>query len=328
MAVGGGITRFAMVNEEYRRPPSISVVIPTRGRPELVGRAIASALRQDLAPSEILVVVDGPDPATETALAAVRDPRLRVIVRSSSEGAAAARNHGVEAASGEWIAFLDDDDEWLPEKLARQFSAMEASGVQEPIASCAILLRGPAGITAWRTAGPRAGEPIGDYLFIRRSLRRGEGTVGTSTIVARRSLLARVPFDAALARYQDADWLLRAAAEGARLVFCPDRLSIWQQPHGASITRDHAGAWQFGLEWIQARRHLVSRRAYAAFVLVRVAALAADAGAWRAAPRLLRDAATRGRPGPLELFLFAGRWLVPSGLRRALRQRFVGQRGA
>lgn len=307
--------------------PRISVVIPTRARPDLVTRALASALAQTWRDLEVVVIIDGPDPATETALAAIDDPRCRAIVADPQRGGGGARNLGVESARGEWVAFLDDDDIWLPTKLERQLAAIEASGVDEPIAFCPIIVRSSIGDRAWRSPHPRAGEPVAEYLFVRRSLRTGEGTVGSSTIVARRSLLQLIPFDPSLRRYQDADWILRAAAAGAVLVECPERLSIWTAPDArASITADHATDWRYAFEWIRERRRLVTARAYAAFLLVRVAALAAAAGDRGAIRPLWREARRHGRPGPLEVGLFAGRWMIPSGLRRWLRRRLVGVR--
>ena len=308
--------------------PTISVVIPTRGRPTLVTRAVASVLGQTRRDLEVIVVVDGPDPATTAALEAVTDPRLRVLANPATLGAGAARNAGIAAAAAPWVAFLDDDDAWLPAKLERQVAALEAAvarGVTDPIGFCPIIVRTAAGDTAWRDRAPGPTEPIGDYLFVRPSLRVGEGTVGTSTIIAATDLLRRIPFDPAVRRYQDADWLLRAAAAGARLVHVPERLSIWTAPSdGDSITARHATDWRHALVWIHDRRALVTRRAYAAFVLVRVAALARAAGEPSAIPILWRAAWRDGRPTWREVVLFAARWLVPTGLRRGVRSRLAG----
>lgn len=303
--------------------PQVSVVIPTRGRPSLVGRAVASALHQTFRDLEVVVVVDGADAATEAVIAAVTDRRLRVIRNEAAVGGAEARNIGVRHARGSWIAFLDDDDEWLAAKLDRQLSAIAASDATEPIASCAIYVRQGNELVAWRSPIPARGEHIADYLWVRRSLRYGEGTVGTSTILARRDLLERVPFDAGVERYQDADWLLRAWALGARLVFCAERLSIWSAPDPSrpSITGVHASDWRSALEWIRARRSLVTPRAYAAFVLVRVAALAARSGDLAARSVLWREARTRGRPRPFDVGLFLARWVMPAGLRTLIRRR-------
>src|SRR4051812_33536788 len=100
--------------------PEVSVVIPTRGRPDWAPRAVDQALSQTLRTIEVLVVVDGPDPATVEALARIGDPRLRVIELPESGGAPAARNVGVRHARADWVALLDDDDGWLPTKLAAQ----------------------------------------------------------------------------------------------------------------------------------------------------------------------------------------------------------------
>ena len=305
----------------------VSVVIPTRGRPHLVGRAVASALAQSVTDLEVIVVVDGPDAETGSVLAAIADPRLRVIVEPVSVGASAARNAGIGAAVGTWVAFLDDDDIWMPAKLERQLAAIAAAGAPEPIAFCPVVVRTSDGDQAWRSRPPGPREPVSEYLFVRRSLRVGEGTVGTSTIVARRALALAVPFDPDVRRYQDADWLLRAAASGASLVYCPERLSIWTAPvDGTSITAAHASDWRHAFAWIRERRHLVTARAYAAFLLVRVAALAAAAGDRSAAATLWREARRHGRPGLADVVLFAGRWIVPAGLRTGLRRRLASAR--
>ena len=306
---------------------AVSVVIPTRGRPDLVTRAITSALEQTMDDLEVIVVVDGPDPATEAALTAIDDARVRSLVNPIALGGGGARNVGVTAASGTWIAFLDDDDVWLPAKLERQFAVIAASAVDEPIGFCPIVVRGPDGDRAWRSRAPGPDEPASEYLFVRRSLRYGEGTVGTSTIVARRTLLTAIPFDPAVRRYQDADWILRAAAAGATLVYCPERLSIWTGPgQRSSITAAHATDWRYAFDWIVERRRMVTARAYAAFLLVRVAALAAEAGDASAMGLIWREARRRGRPGVLDVLLFAGRRVVPEAVRIRLRQGLAGVR--
>src|SRR4051794_29614638 len=98
------------------KSPMVSVVIPTRNRPNLVIRAVQSALAQSLTDIEVVVVVDGPDAATIRALSAISDSHLRVICIANSVGGAEARNIGIRESRGEFIALLDDDDVWCPEK--------------------------------------------------------------------------------------------------------------------------------------------------------------------------------------------------------------------
>jgi glycosyltransferase involved in cell wall biosynthesis len=290
-----------------------------------VGGAVRSAVAQTITDIEIIVVVDGPDPETEAVLASIEDARLRILVRPETSGGPAGRNAGIGQATGTFVALLDDDDRWAPTKLERQLEAIGDSGVDEPLGFSARLVEMPDGrLVAWHDRAPGPHEHPSEYLFVRRSLRLGESTVSTSTIVARRTLFMAVPFDPAVTRYEDADWVLRAVAAGARLVYSPERLSIWRAPvDGASVTGRTAADWRYGVHWIQARRDLVTPRAYAAFLLVRVAAMADRAGERRAAGILWREARRYGRPGLLDVTLFAGRWIVPDRLRHAIRTRLA-----
>jgi len=92
--------------------PLVSVVIPTRNRPHLVTRAVHSALTQSLHKIEVIVVIDGPDESTLHILDQIDDPRLKVSMLPQHLGLSDARNTGVREARSQWIAFLDDDDEW------------------------------------------------------------------------------------------------------------------------------------------------------------------------------------------------------------------------
>ncbi len=86
-----------------------------------------SALAQTLKEIEVIVIIDGPDEASRVGLAEIEDSRLRVIELPVSGGASDARNVGVSNAQGKWIAFLDDDDEWIPNKLDLQIEAADCS---------------------------------------------------------------------------------------------------------------------------------------------------------------------------------------------------------
>jgi glycosyltransferase involved in cell wall biosynthesis len=105
--------------------PLVSVIIPTFNRRALACEAVASVLAQRGAAPEVIVVDDGSDDGTAAALHAFRD-RIR-YVRQPSRGVSAARNHGARVASGVWLAFLDSDDLWRPEKLARQVAYHESN---------------------------------------------------------------------------------------------------------------------------------------------------------------------------------------------------------
>ena len=102
--------------------PNLSVLLPTYNRAKLVGKAIASVLAQTYGDFELLVLDDGSEDDTDHVVNGFADPRLRYL-RLVHRGAAAAENVGLSRARGRFVAFLDDDDEWLPEKLQVQVAA-------------------------------------------------------------------------------------------------------------------------------------------------------------------------------------------------------------
>jgi glycosyltransferase involved in cell wall biosynthesis len=106
----------------------ISVVVPTHNRSALLAQTLRSVLWQRGVDLEVLVVDDGSTDDTAAVVAALGDPRVRIVRNEVAQGVAAARNRGAEEARGEWVTFLDDDDLWAPDKLARQLAAAQETG--------------------------------------------------------------------------------------------------------------------------------------------------------------------------------------------------------
>jgi glycosyltransferase involved in cell wall biosynthesis len=105
--------------------PKVSVIVPTFNRRVLLTRALASVRAQTCTDYEVVVVDDGSTDGTAEALAVTPQDRFRYIRLDQNRGQSAARNIGVRAAQGRLLAFLDSDDEWMPEKLACQVAQME-----------------------------------------------------------------------------------------------------------------------------------------------------------------------------------------------------------
>jgi glycosyltransferase involved in cell wall biosynthesis len=297
--------------------PSVSVVIPTFERPVLVLQAVKSAVGQTFRDLEIIVVIDGGDPATLAALESQSLPQLKVLRLEKQVGGSRARNEGVLIARGEWIAFLDDDDLWLPEKLEKQLAVARASSWSDPIVSCKVVARTQGGEVVWPRRLPT--EPLSEYLLSRDSWAQGEGLLQTSTLLITRRLLQKVKFQDGLRKHQDWDWLLRAAREpGAKIEFVNEPLAIWNlREAGGSVSRKLD--WQASLTWIRDRRGLVTRRAYAGFIATQIASQAARQRHWKAFLPLLTEMFRIGRPKAIDMFLLLGMWLVPASLRERLR---------
>jgi hypothetical protein len=305
---------------EAAAPPAggdlVSVIIPTVRRPVLVRRAVDSVRRQTHAGLEIIVIIDGPDEATRLALGAIDEPRMRVLLNAVAEGPGPARNRAAAQARGEWVAFLDDDDEWLPDKLARQLAGQSPD--RDVLLSCRCRVETPRATYVWprRLCGRR--EPVDEYLYARRALRRGETYLATPTVMLPRRLFAASRFGLT-PQNEDTTLLLWATKTlGAELIMLPDVLVVI---HAEEARWSHGTVfdWRQSLDWLDGMGGLITRRAYGGFVLVTLGSQAADQGDRAAIGVLLGRALRRGAPTPLQLLLFLGFWAVPRGLRRRLR---------
>lgn len=202
--------------------PGVSVIIPTYNRASVLPRAIDSVLDQTFEDFELFVVDDGSTDGTLTVLDSYDDERLRVITHGTNRGANVARNTGIEHANGEFIAFLDSDDAWHPEKLGRQLGRYE-SAPSDCVAVYCDFERETAGIRGTMCSAAASvlsvadddrpkegskelsGEILADYLH------SGAG----STLLVETAVAREIDgFDESLDRFQDPDFLLRVVQEG------------------------------------------------------------------------------------------------------------------
>ena len=187
----------------------VSVVLPTYNRARSVGAAIESVLRQTHTALELLVVDDGSTDDTEQRVRRIGDARISYLRHENNRGGSAARNTGLAAARGRWIAFQDSDDEWLPHKIERQLARLASCGAETGVVYCAYWRELSGGRREFHPADPKRG-PSGD---IHRALLR-RNFIGTPTILARRECVDAVGgFDEGLPRFQDWDWMIRVSKQ-------------------------------------------------------------------------------------------------------------------
>ena len=182
-----------------------------------------SAAEQSLAPGEIVVVDDGSEvPLAETDFAFSTVP-VRLVRLAGNAGGGAARNAGITASSCEWIALLDSDDTWLPDKLDVQ--VRDLMGSEDPtraVATCNVLVHRPQGPDApYNLSAGRPQGSLADWLLA------SGGTYQTSGLVLQRDLALRVGFREDLARHQDWDFVLRLDRAGATFLYDESCLVVY-----------------------------------------------------------------------------------------------------
>lgn len=300
---------------------TVTAVIPTRGRPELVCRAVRSVLKQThfaTGALDCIVVIDGKDDATLQALQQFSTDHVRVIALDTPVGGSEARNRGARHARGTWVALLDDDDEWLPEKIALQLEIAAASPLTLPVICTAVIARSPSGDMQWPLNPPS--QPYSEYLLVRNRLSYGEGLMQTSTLMAPKELFVQQQFTPGLVKHQDWDWILRCLAlPECGVLYLPRPLVIWYLDGGkARLSRSNR--WKESLAWIESVAPLVTPLSHSSFIATYVAPQASDGGVYSAFFPLLVKMFSARIPRARDLAIFFGAWLLPVALRSQLRR--------
>lgn len=216
--------------------PAITVVLPVFNRAQVVSRAIESVLAQSFDDFELIVVDDGSSDGTPALLAQQSDFRIRVITVPENGGACAARNLGIEAASGDLVCFLDSDDVYLPSKLevvADSFAAQPELDLLVDSFVCRKGIGTRIHVKTKRNPPDLSGREFRAALFERRIVK------ATTALSVRRAALRDVGhFDARLRRRQDLDLVLRLSRK--HVCRSTDRV-LWEKHESAdAISRDHA----------------------------------------------------------------------------------------
>jgi glycosyltransferase involved in cell wall biosynthesis len=216
----------------------VSTIIPTYNRANLITEALDSVLAQTFPNVEVIVVDDGSTDATSEVLARYGG-RIRVIYQRNA-GPAAARNRGIAAANGEFIAFLDSDDLWLPEKLERQVNLLERLGNGVPCCLSNIRLSYEnRELTSFEIAwlNPAINEGVWrnpDEVLATRFVLFNQG------VVVRHDVLEEMGgFDERFWLLEDYDLALRLSVKGD-WAFVRDPLVIWRESATSSLSRDAA----------------------------------------------------------------------------------------
>ena len=228
--------------------PFFSIVIPVYNRALALRPAIESVLAQSCQDFEVIVVDDGSQDDPRSVVEVFGDPRLRVI-RQANAGGGAARNTGIDAARGDFVAFLDSDDIFLPHHLA----------------DMQLLLRGTENLTGYarvwvdRGQGPAflkpprgilPGEDMASHLLCDR------GFTQTSTMAVPRAAARQVRFHEHLRAAEDTDFAIRLHLSGCRFQMLGKAGAIWNDREDPSRTSSDSGIEQPGAWLKELRKHI------------------------------------------------------------------------
>jgi glycosyltransferase involved in cell wall biosynthesis len=218
-------------------PPHVTVVIPYyRGR-KFIADAVASVLSQEDGTVEVVIVDDGSDDDAAAAVAGIADPRVRVLHHEGNRGIAAARNTGLNAARADLIAFLDQDDVWLPGRLSSQLQAFaidRAGDVALVFGGMDVVDRNGRS-RAVPPRVPRDLPALSGTKLLARLVADNFVPLGAS-MIRRRCLAAVGPFDESIRGGSDDFDMITRLAERGRFVFVPQR-GFARRLHDDNYTR-------------------------------------------------------------------------------------------
>lgn len=236
--------------------PEFSVVIPCYNRAHSVLPTLKSVQDQTFTDFECVVVDDGSTDGAALAqvVEGLKDARFRIIRRRNG-GGGAARNTGIEAARANWIAFLDSDDTFLPQKLERAYGVLQGHD-NMTVHFSQVIVRRDFGLQLLKPSrAPHEGERIDDYLMADR------GFIQTSTIVGSQALFAKVRFHPTLPYGQDTDFVIRLWQDGAQFAMYPTPLTVFEDQQ-IENRLSHTTKAEGVRAYHEARKSSLSSRAY------------------------------------------------------------------
>ncbi|PZF57755.1 hypothetical protein DEJ23_06335 [Curtobacterium sp. MCSS17_008] len=262
----------------------ISVVVPSTLRPSL-GRTLQSVAAQDWSGRlEVILVIDLDAETHPVGVPNDFPFAMTILFTGGRRGGASARNMGVDAAEGDYIAFLDDDDLWEPNKLSSQMSLLRAELHEDrdrPVIVSSQIRHQRDDLLDDSVIPKRLIEPderVEEYLFRGRTPSNRRQSLYTSTLLVSAELARSVRWDETLTRHQDWDWLISAQRLGGARIF-QVREPLVRIVVGSTGSISGGSDWESSLAWLQRQREW-SRQAQADFLAAQTLRYALQARSW------------------------------------------------
>ncbi|HEY3300139.1 MAG TPA: glycosyltransferase family A protein [Methylophilaceae bacterium] len=247
--------------------PLVSVIIPVFNRAHTLAPAIESVKAQGLN-IEIIIVDDG---STDQSAKSIRelaehDSSIRPYILEKNMGGGYARNVGIDAAQGDWIAFLDSDDIWLKDKLKLQLATLLAESNSKPALCFTNLLvdfHDSQPLKPWNTEEYNAGDNVKAYILDKAQV------VQTSTILMSANAAKAIRFNDSLRRHQDIDFVLRCQQAGLTFAYVPECLVKYSADPKANRVSKRVNATP-SLVWLEVAKEYLTQSEIDAFYLKHV----------------------------------------------------------
>lgn len=238
----------------------LSVVIPYYKNAKEIKRSLSSVFAQTFQDFEVLLINDA-SPDWEMALPIIKsfdDNRLKIISHETNQNGAVARNTGIKAAQGEFIAFLDADDEWLTAHLSNLLKTQKNNDSDLLYSSCSVH-----SFNDFKYVLPKksflSSKNLSEYLFC------DSGFIATPSIMIRTSKAQQILFNEHLKRHQDYDFLLRLEADQIKFAWSKEVTVIvhWEE----NDIESKGGTWEFSEKWFKEYKQYMSSKAKTCFML-------------------------------------------------------------
>ncbi|MBY4127359.1 glycosyltransferase [Rhodococcus fascians] len=241
---------------------SVTAVIPTVGRDSL--RAAVDSVVAQTASTDVIVVVDRPSelPSVQSMLSGVS---CRIVATEGKRGGGFARNLGSQLADTEFVAYLDDDDWWVPEKIASQLSLCAQRDPSRDVLAAARMYFHRARSSSVIPTHSWTSSDVASYLVQRSSLEFGSHAIQTSSLLVSKSLWERIKWDETLKKHQDWDFVSRCARDDQTdFYWSSEPLSHVVQDSMSSVSK--RPDWQASRIWLDIHRDFLTKQARGDFV--------------------------------------------------------------
>lgn len=249
-----------MINDQQ---DLVSVIVPTYNRAKVIHHCLNSIINQTYSNLEIIVVDDASNDHTESIVKSMDDSRIKYIRLNQNSQGTKPRNIGIESCTGKYIAFLDSDDAWLPDKIEKQLFYIKKNNEQDVLCFTGVILR-------WNSK---------EKIVINRNIQRNEtiidyiinvGWVQCGTFMCSSEIAKKTKFSSIVRKHQDWDFCFRLAKNNCKFIYLKEALTVYNIDDGNNQISTN-NRFDLSLEWINSIKNEISLKSYYVFLINHVA---------------------------------------------------------